>query len=79
MRWIDVRPASMAAYNEELQRKLAALELWLERGSAYYRAASGRIVTQWPGSMPEMERALAGLDEDAYEAAAWAPTRAARA
>ena len=51
-------------------RSSPALELWQERGSAYYRAASGRIVTQWPGSMPEMERALASLDEDAYEAAA---------
>jgi hypothetical protein len=69
----------MAAYNEELQRKLAALELWRERGSAYYRAANGRIVTQWPGSMPEMERALAGLDEAAYETAVLAPTHAARA
>ena len=68
--WLDVKPAAMAAYNDEIQRKLAALELWQERGSAYYRAASGRIVTQWPGSMPEMERALASLDEDAYEAAA---------
>jgi cation diffusion facilitator CzcD-associated flavoprotein CzcO len=77
--WIDVRAAAMAAYNEELQRKLAALELWRERGSAYYRAANGRIVTQWPGSMPEMERALAGLDEAAYETAVLAPTHAARA
>jgi cation diffusion facilitator CzcD-associated flavoprotein CzcO len=75
--WIDVRPAAMAAYNAEIQRKLAALALWQEGGSGYYRAPSGRIVTQWPGSMPEMERALAGLDEDAYETAASAPTRAA--
>jgi cation diffusion facilitator CzcD-associated flavoprotein CzcO len=67
--WLDVKPAAMAAYNDEIQRKLAALELWQERGSAYYRAPSGRIVTQWPGSMPELERALASLDEDAYEAA----------
>ena len=58
----------MAAYNAEIQRKLAALELWQAHGSGYYRAPSGRIVTQWPGSMPDLERALAGLDEEAYEA-----------
>jgi hypothetical protein len=29
--------------------------------------------------MSAMEQALAGLDEDAYQAAAFAPTRAARA
>ena len=68
--WIDVKPAAMAAYNAEIQRKLAALELWQTGGSGYYRAPSGRIVTQWPGSMPELERALASLDEDCYEAAA---------
>jgi cation diffusion facilitator CzcD-associated flavoprotein CzcO len=67
--WVDVKPAAMAAWNEEIQRKLAALGLWEERGSAYYRAPSGRIVTQWPGSMPDLERALATLDEDAYESA----------
>jgi cation diffusion facilitator CzcD-associated flavoprotein CzcO len=77
--WLDVKPAAMAGYNDEIQRKLAALELWGERGSAYYRAPNGRIVTQWPGSMPDLERALASLDEDAYEAAASAPIRAARA
>ena len=66
--WLDVKPAAMAAWNDEIQRKLAALELWQDRGSAYYRAPSGRIVTQWPGSMPDLERALATLDEEAYEA-----------
>jgi cation diffusion facilitator CzcD-associated flavoprotein CzcO len=69
--WIDVKPAAMAAYNAEIQRKLAALELWEKGGSGYYRATNGRIVTQWPGSMPELERALASLDEDAYESAAF--------
>jgi cation diffusion facilitator CzcD-associated flavoprotein CzcO len=68
--WIDVKPEAMDAYNAELQRELAALEMWQGGCTDYYRAPSGRIVTQWPRSMPEMERALAGLDEDAYEVAA---------
>jgi len=66
--WIDVRPAAMAAYNEALQRELATIELWQAGCTDYYRAASGRNVTQWPGSMPALERALASLDEEAYEA-----------
>jgi hypothetical protein len=77
--WIDVKPAAMAAYNAEIQRRLAALALWQERGSAYYRAPNGRIVTQWPGSMPDLERALAGLDEEAYETAPLAASAAASA
>jgi cyclohexanone monooxygenase len=71
--WIDVKPAAMAAYNDEIQRELAAIGMWQGGCTDYYRAPSGRIVTQWPRSMPALERALAGLDEQAYEAAALAP------
>jgi cation diffusion facilitator CzcD-associated flavoprotein CzcO len=67
--WIDVKPEAMAAYNARIQREIAAIELWQAGCTDYYRAPSGRVVTQWPGSMPAMERALSSLDEDAYEAA----------
>ena len=73
--WIDVKPGPMAEYNAEIQREIAAIELWQAGCSDYYRAPSGRNVTQWPGSMPALERALSGLDEEAYEAAALAPLR----
>jgi cation diffusion facilitator CzcD-associated flavoprotein CzcO len=66
--WIDVKPAAMAAWNAELQREIAAIGLWQAGCTDYYRAPGGRIVTQWPRSMPAMERALASLDEGAYEA-----------
>jgi cation diffusion facilitator CzcD-associated flavoprotein CzcO len=68
--WIDVKPAAMAAYNAEIQRKIAAIELWQAGCTDYYRAPSGRIVTQWPGSMSALEQALSGLDEECYEATA---------
>jgi cation diffusion facilitator CzcD-associated flavoprotein CzcO len=68
--WIDVKPGPMAEYNDEIQRELEAIEMWQAGCTDYYRAPSGRIVTQWPRSMPALERALAGLDEEAYEAAA---------
>jgi len=77
--WIDVKPAAMAAYNAEIQRDLAAVAPWQAGCTDYYRAPSGRIVTQWPRSMPALERALSGLDEEAYETAAPAPVGAARA
>jgi cation diffusion facilitator CzcD-associated flavoprotein CzcO len=66
--WIDVKPAAMAAYNEQIQREIDAIELWQAGCTDYYRAPSGRNVTQWPRSMPAMDQALASLDEDAYEA-----------
>jgi len=67
--WIDVRPQPMAAYNAEIQHELEAIAMWHTGSSDYYRAPSGRIVTQWPRSMPELEQALSGLDEEAYEVA----------
>jgi cation diffusion facilitator CzcD-associated flavoprotein CzcO len=67
--WLDVRLGPMAAYNAEIQRELAGFAMWQGGCTDYYRAPSGRIVTQWPRSMPALEQALAGLDEDAYEAA----------
>jgi cation diffusion facilitator CzcD-associated flavoprotein CzcO len=68
--WIDVKPAAMAAWNAEIQRELAAIAPWQAGCSDYYRAPGGRIVTQWPRSMPAMERALSALDEEAYEVSA---------
>lgn len=71
--WIDVKPAVLAAYNAELQRDIAAIELWSAGCTDYYRAPSGRVVTQWPHSMRALEQALSTLDEEAYEAS---PARA---
>ena len=48
---------------------LGCFSMWQGACTDYYRAPSGRIVTQWPRSMPALEQALASLDEDAYEAA----------
>jgi cation diffusion facilitator CzcD-associated flavoprotein CzcO len=67
--WIDVKPQPMAAYNEEIQREVEAIALWQAGCTDYYRAPSGRIVTQWPRSMPALEEALSTLDEACYEVA----------
>jgi cation diffusion facilitator CzcD-associated flavoprotein CzcO len=71
--WIDVKAAPMAAYNDAIQRELASFDMWNAGCSDYYRTPSGRIVTQWPRSMPALEQALSTLDEEAYEAAARGP------
>jgi cation diffusion facilitator CzcD-associated flavoprotein CzcO len=76
--WIDVKHAAMAAYNDELQRDIASIELWQAGCTDYYRAPSGRVVTQWPRSMGALEQALATLDDDAYEAAPARTSTAAR-
>jgi cation diffusion facilitator CzcD-associated flavoprotein CzcO len=68
--WIDVKPEAMAEYNDDIQRELESIDMWQAGCSDYYRSPSGRIVTQWPRSMPALEQALASLDEDAYEAGA---------
>jgi cation diffusion facilitator CzcD-associated flavoprotein CzcO len=68
--WIDVKPGPMAAYNDEIQRQLASFDMWHAGSNDYYRTPSGRIVTQWPGSMPALEQALSTLDEEAYDTAA---------
>lgn len=67
--WIDVKPGPMTEYNDEIQRELEAIVMWHTGSSDYYRGPGGRIVTQWPRSMPALERALASLDEEAYEVA----------
>ena len=76
--WIDVKPGPMAEYNEEIQKELESFDMWKTGCSDYYRAPSGRIVTQWPRSMPALEQTLASLDEEAYETAARRPARAPR-
>jgi cation diffusion facilitator CzcD-associated flavoprotein CzcO len=67
--WLDVRPAAMAAYNEQLQRDIATVEVWSGDCGGYYRAGSGRIVTQCPYTMTTFEKILAAPDTESYETA----------
>jgi cation diffusion facilitator CzcD-associated flavoprotein CzcO len=65
--WIDVRQEVVDEYNDALQRHLATVEVLQTIGTKYYRAASGRIVTQWPYTMAEYRERTTRADEDAYE------------
>jgi cation diffusion facilitator CzcD-associated flavoprotein CzcO len=64
---IDVRQAVMDAYNEALQKDIAAVSVWNTVGSKYYRAASGRIVTQWPHNMSAYGARTSADDIDAFD------------
>ena len=65
--WMDVRRDAMARYNERVQRELSQVEVWQAACHNYYRAASGRIVTQWPNRMDEYQRRACEPDANAYE------------
>ena len=67
--WLDVTPEAMAAYNEQLQKDIANIAVWSSDCRGYYRAPSGRIVTQFPYTMTTYERMLAANDAHAYEIA----------
>lgn len=67
--WIDVRKDVMDRYNEKVQKKMATVEAWRTVGSRYYRSKSGRIVTQWPGTMKEFKAETSVDDLDAFETA----------
>jgi cation diffusion facilitator CzcD-associated flavoprotein CzcO len=65
--WIDVRPEPTARYNEEVQAAIGRVQAWQADCHGYYRAPSGRIVTQWPYSMTEFRERTAKPDAEAYE------------
>jgi cation diffusion facilitator CzcD-associated flavoprotein CzcO len=67
--WIDVKPDAMAAYNERLQQDIARIDVWSSDCRGYYRAPSGRIVTQCPYTMTMFGKILEDPDERNYEAA----------
>ena len=67
--WIDVRPEPMARYNAEVQAAIGRVRVWQADCNGYYRAPSGRVVTQWPYSMTEFRERCAKPDPEAYEIA----------
>lgn len=62
---LEVRRDAMDRYNDDLQKRLAT-SVWNLRGSKYYRAGTGRIVTQWPGTMTAYGCIMRAADPDAY-------------
>jgi cation diffusion facilitator CzcD-associated flavoprotein CzcO len=65
--WIDIKPEVMERYNDELQRDLAAVEVWQASCSNYYHGPDGRIVTQWPHTMAEYRARTSQFDPELYD------------
>jgi cation diffusion facilitator CzcD-associated flavoprotein CzcO len=64
--WVDVRPDRMASYNEEVQQAISGVDHWQAGCNGYYRSASGRVVTQWPGTMGEYRDRVVMPDPDDF-------------
>ncbi len=62
--WIDVKPDAMERFNDEIQRLIGRVPVWQASCNGYYRAPSGRIVTQWPGSMSSYKARAETLDRE---------------
>jgi len=69
--WIDIRQDVMAEFNEKLQNDIAKVDVWqADCGNEfYYRAESGRLVTQWPHSMDEFTVQTSRENADEFEVA----------
>jgi cation diffusion facilitator CzcD-associated flavoprotein CzcO len=61
---LEVRPELSATYDAEIQRRLAG-SVWTGCRS-WYRTATGRIVTNWPGMAAEYRRRTARLRRADY-------------
>ena len=64
-RWIDIKPAVMQAFNDELQARLVG-SVWSQCRS-WYRADSGRNIAIWPGFTREYVRAVAAQSWGEFE------------
>jgi cation diffusion facilitator CzcD-associated flavoprotein CzcO len=63
---LNVRADAQERYNRELQRRLAGT-VWASGCHSWYRAADGRITTQWPGSTLEFRRRTRRVDLAAFD------------
>jgi len=65
--WIDVKADLEAAYNDQMQKDIAAVEPWMDGCNNYYRSSTGRVVTQWPKNMTTYREMIKEIDPDAFE------------
>ena len=65
--WLDVRPETMANYNDGIQRDANAVRVWAEPCNNYFRdPSSGRVVTQYPRDMRQYRKDTSQADAEAY-------------
>jgi hypothetical protein len=71
----EVRPEVQAAYNEEIQERLAGT-VWNTGCSSWYLDRNGRNSIMWPGYTFEFRRRTRRFDAEAYRLAPASPARA---
>ena len=64
---VEVKQRAVETYNAALQRDLDGVAVWQAGCNGYYRAANGRIVTQWPHTMTEYANRTRAVDWNAYD------------
>ena len=62
VKWIDVKPEVMDAYNSKLAGEIAEVKIWAAGCRNYYSSASGQVVTQYPHNMT-VYRDLTSVDD----------------
>jgi cation diffusion facilitator CzcD-associated flavoprotein CzcO len=77
LRYLDLRPDAMRAFNERLQRDLSRT-MWARTGKSWYKTADGRITNNWSGTTTRYWWETRRPDFGAYEQALADPPRAAR-
>jgi cation diffusion facilitator CzcD-associated flavoprotein CzcO len=65
--WVDVRREVMDEYNARLQEELERVAVWQSGANDYYRAPSGKIVTQWPRGLADYKERVAKDDLSSFE------------
>jgi hypothetical protein len=68
VKWIDVRPEVMDAYNQRLADEIAQVKIWAAGCHNYYSNAAGRIVTQYPHNMSTYRNVTSVDDWHAFRA-----------
>ena len=74
--WLDVRPNVMSDFNRGLQEELESIEVLQASCNGYYRAGSGRIVTQWPHNFAEYSARVGRDDLSSFESGRATPPSA---
>jgi cyclohexanone monooxygenase len=66
MRSLEVRTSAVDVYNSQLQADIERVTVWRSDCGGYYRAPSGRVVTQFPYTMTRYAKVLAEADPQNY-------------
>jgi len=65
-KWLEVTMNALDRYNIQLQDDIEKVTVWRSDCGGYYRAPSGRIVTQFPYTMTRYAEMLASADDENY-------------